>query len=270
MIKYRAIRFPRFAAALAVVLLLLAAAAMPATAAAPFVRDEYGALAADESAALEQTAQELENSYGCDVYFVTAGDTDGEDIREYAKSYYIANDLGYGPESSGILFFVAVESREYVTLTYGGGIDVSTDYRIDQVESEVVPYLSDEDWDGAAERWYALCTETLEYYAQNGEPIRAPAAEAEDTSPIAKLAMSAVPSFFAALVVCFALCRSMKTDIEKTEADEYAGELELSACADKYTHTTEVEEYDPPDKDRGDSDTSVDSDGFGGSSGGSF
>jgi len=268
MVKYKERRVPRLAAALAAIMLLLSITAMPAGADAPFVRDEYGALAEDRRVALEQTAQGLENNYSCDVYFVITGSIGDDDIREHAKGYYTSNALGYGAEHSGILFFVAAESRKYVTVTYGMGIDVSTDYRIAQVENELVPYLSSGDWNEAAARWYALCAETLEYYAQNGEPIRAPE---EETSPAAKLAMAAVPAFIASCFVCFLLCHGMKTNIEKTEADEYAGGLELGVCIDKYTHTTEVEEYDPPsDSHDRDDDTSVDSDGFGGSSGGSF
>ena len=56
------------------------------------------------------------------------------------------------------------------------------------------------------------------------------------------------------------------------EADDYIGAgLKLRVQRDHYTHTDRVEVYDPPHEESSSSGgSSVDSDGFGGSSGGSF
>lgn len=58
---------------------------------------------------------------------------------------------------------------------------------------------------------------------------------------------------------------------QKTEADEYMPGFTLRVKRDRYTHTTRERTYDPPQKESHSSGgSSVDSDGFGGSSGGSF
>ena len=71
--------------------------------------------------------------------------------------------------------------------------------------------------------------------------------------------------------ICRILYHQMKTARQKTEADEYMPGFTLRVKRDRYTHTTRERTYDPPQKESHSSGgSSVDSDGFGGSSGGSF
>ena len=120
----------RFAALLAALVLALCLS-IPAFAAAPLVRDEMGLFDADTYSQLEASAEAASNGHDCDVYFLVVDSIGDTDQRQYAKDYYLANGLGSGPEQSGILFLLAVGSRKYVTITYGGGVTAFTDYRID-------------------------------------------------------------------------------------------------------------------------------------------
>ena len=71
--------------------------------------------------------------------------------------------------------------------------------------------------------------------------------------------------------VCLVFYHQMKTAKEKTEADDYMPGLKLRVKRDVYTHTTQTRVYDPPKEEKSSGgDSSTDSDGFGGSSGGSF
>ena len=63
----------------------------------------------------------------------------------------------------------------------------------------------------------------------------------------------------------------MKTAKRKTQANDYLPGFALRVKRDRYTHTTRERTYDPPKKESSSSGgSSTDSDGFGGSSGGSF
>ena len=93
---------------------------------------------------------------------VNAAASNQTDQRQYAKDYYLANGLGSGSEQSGILFLLAVGSRKYVTITYGGGVTAFTDYRIEQIEDAVVPYLSDDDWAEAASEYLSTASRPLQ------------------------------------------------------------------------------------------------------------
>lgn len=100
-----------------------------------------GLFDADTYSQLEASAEAASDGHDCDVYFLVVDSIGDDDQRQYAKDYYLANGLGSGSEQSGILFLLAVGSRKYVTITYGGGVTAFTDYRIEQIEDAVVPYL---------------------------------------------------------------------------------------------------------------------------------
>lgn len=261
---------------------LLAAAVLalclcfPVLAAPPLVRDEYGLFDADTLAALEAAAEDASAGHDCDVYFLTV-DSIGEDAqydygpRSFAKNYYIENGLGSGSSQSGILFLMALGSRKYVTITYGRGVTAFTDYRIGQIEDEVVPLLSSGDYADAAQTYIDLCAATLDFYAENGEPRDSDNDPDNGLGVFGILIVVGIPLAIAALV-CGILYSQMKTAKCKTEANDYTGDgLKLRVQADHYTHTDRVQVYDPPHEESSSSGgSSVDSDGFGGSSGGSF
>ena len=250
--------------------LLCMALTLPAGAAAPLVRDECGIFDADTLADLEEEAESASEGHGVDVYFLVVDNIGDADQREYAKNYYISNGLGYGDEQSGILFLLAVGSRKYVTITYGGGVTAFTDYRIEQLEDEVVPLLSDGDYADAAQTYIDLCASTLDFYAENGEPLDYDNDPDGDLGLIGILIVVGIPMLIAA-VVCGILYSRMKTAQLKTEADDYIGAgLKLRVKTDRYTHTDRVEVYDPPQPESDSGGSTTDSDGFGGSSGGSF
>ena len=238
-------------------------------AARPLVIDERGIFDADTAAQLEQRAEAASEGHDCDVYFLVVGDIGDADQREYAKTYYSGHDLGSGDAHSGILFLLAVDSRKYVTITYGGGVTAFTDYRIQQMEDAIVPELSQENWADAARTYLDLAAETLDYYAEHGTPIDVDT-NSEPLGAEGLLFVIGIPVGIAALV-CGLLYRQMKTAKRKTEANDYMPGLELQVQKDRYTHTTQTRVYSPPKQESHSSGgSSTDSSGFGGSSGGSF
>ena len=255
----------RFAALLAALVLALCLS-IPAFAAAPLVRDEMGLFDADTYSQLEASAEAASNGHDCDVYFLVVDSIGDADQRQYAKDYYLANGLGSGSEQSGILFLLAVGSRKYVTITYGEGVTAFTDYRIEQQEDEIVPQLSDEEWADAAYTYIDMCDDALDYYADYGEPI-----DVDNDIGLEDLLIAMIFPLGISAFICLILYHQMKTARQKTEADEYMPGFTLRVKRDRYTHTTRERTYDPPQKESSSSGgSSVDSDGFGGSSGGSF
>lgn len=255
----------RFAALLAALVLALCLS-IPAFAAAPLVRDEMGLFDADTYSQLEASAEAASDGHDCDVYFLVVDSIGDTDQRQYAKDYYLANGLGSGSEQSGILFLLAVGSRKYVTITYGEGVTAFTDYRIEQQEDEIVPELSDEEWADAAYTYIDMCDDALDYYADYGEPI-----DVDNDIGLEDLLIAMIFPLGISAFICLILYHQMKTARKKTEADEYMPGFTLRVKRDRYTHTTRERTYDPPQKESNSSGgSSVDSDGFGGSSGGSF
>lgn len=223
--------------------LLCMALTLPAGAAAPLVRDECGVFDSDTLADLEEQAESASDGHDVDVYFLVVDDIGDADQRDYAKNYYISNGLGYGE-----------------------GVTAFTDYRIEQQEDEIVPQLSDEEWADAAYTYIDMCDYALDYYADYGEPI-----DVDNDIGLEDLLIAMIFPLGISAFICLILYHRMKTARQKTEADEYMPGFTLRVKRDRYTHTTRERTYDPPQKESHSSGgSSVDSDGFGGSSGGSF
>ncbi len=66
---------------------------------------------------------------------------------------------------------IALDSRDYVTITYGGGVTAFTDYRIAQIEDKIVPMLSDGSYYKASDTYIEMCADTLDFYAEKGAPL---------------------------------------------------------------------------------------------------
>ena len=144
----------------ALVLCLLCA--VPAFAEMPLVMDTYELFKPEATAELEQKAQDASAGHGVNVYLLTVPDIGGQNVREFAKDWYRDYDLGYGEGKSGILFLIALDSRDYVTITYGGGVTAFTDYRIAQIEDKIVPMLSDGTYYKASDTYIEMCADTLD------------------------------------------------------------------------------------------------------------
>ena len=149
-------------------LLLCLFCALPAFAEMPLVMDTYELFKPEATAELEQKAQDASAGHGVNVYLLTVADIGGQNVREFAKDWYRSYDLGYGEGKSGILFLIALDSRDYVTITYGGGVTAFTDYRIAQIEDKIVPLLSDGSYYKASDTYIEMCADTLDFYAEKG------------------------------------------------------------------------------------------------------
>lgn len=256
-----------WASALLAVLTFCLCLALPAGAAGSrCVRDEYGLFDAAALSTLEQTAGQAAEGHDCGVYYVTCANVGSQTAREYAKDYYRSQELGSGSQRSGVMFLVAMESRDYVTITYGSAVQAFSDGRIQTIEEKVQPLLSKGENLQAAQTFLQLCGDTLDYYARHGKPM-------PGGSGAGRVAVVLLVPLGIAGLVCGVLCSRMRTARPKTEAADYLSPegLVLHRQTDRYTHTTRSQVYDPPQQQSdSDSSSSVDLDGFGGSDGGKF
>ena len=251
----------------ALVLALCCAVLVWADDAMPLILDGYELFDDAANSSLEQRAENASAGHDCNIYFVTIDAIGDNSVREYAKWIYTTYDLGYSDERSGVLFLIALDSRDYVTITYGGGVTAFTDYRIEQIEDEIVPMLSDGNYQQAAETYIDRCGETLDYYETEGAPLDAP-----DNSGWVKALIVILVPLAVAGIVCAIFYAQMKTARTQSHAAAYMPEtgFTLHANQDIYTHTTETRTYSPEKDDHDSGGSSTDSDGFGGSSGGKF
>lgn len=251
-----------------------------------YVRDHYQLLSESSVQELENTAAQLANTYQCAPYITIVNDIGQKTVRDYAESYWLENNLGLSSDKDGIMFLFAVDSRDYVTITHGqgetGGITMFTDYRISQIEQEVVDELKDNNWEDACETFLNEVNQTCEYYRTNNtawdvsnDPIEA------RKDLIIKIAIAVLISAGVAGLLCWHWAGQMKTARAQTQANAYLeqGSLVLTQKSDRFVTTNrtvvKIQHEHNNDNDSGFSSgfgggSSVSSSGFGGSSGGKF
>ncbi len=131
-----------------------------------YVIDNAGLLYPEEIADLEANAAALSEDYGIDVVILTVDSLAGKTAQNYADDYYDTN--GYSED--GLLFLLAMEEREWYISTCGSVIYALTDYGIQQLGEDILPYLSSGAWyDG-----FCSFLDGLPYYLdayQTGSPI---------------------------------------------------------------------------------------------------
>lgn len=241
-----------------------------------FILDEAGLLTQAQRLKLESRAQKAAETYDCGVYVLTVDTMNGMERREYAKEYYANHKLGVGDFQNGIVFLVCMDTREYVTITYGRnpnkiteygpGIMAFTDEGIAAMEDAVTSNLSDGDYNGAFDTYMSTCVEYLDYYEEHGEGM----VPTSVSSILIRLAIVIFVPLLIALIVCMILKSQMKAARTAVTAGDYIPKdsFHLSLERDHYTHTTT--ERRKIEKESSSGGASVDSDGYGGSEGGHF
>ena len=148
-----------------VLLLVLSLCIIPSFAAEkPLVVDEAGLLTAEEVQTVEAKLQKLSDDTNMDFVIVTTTDLQGKSKQDYADDYYDYN----GYKDDGCLFLISMEERDWWISTKGYGITAITDYGIEVIEAEVVPFLSNGDYFEAFKK-YAKTVEEFINEANSGE-----------------------------------------------------------------------------------------------------
>ena len=239
-----------------------------------YVFDEYGALSSSEFSSLESHAATLADYYNQGVYlYITdtmghGGNPSPSERNEFARSFYLQHNLGLGADKQGIIFVIAVDSRDYVTVKKQASSDPFSDNGVDALESTVTDYLSNNNWYGGSKAYYDTVDEQLAYYAATGKQWTEP----DPISFILKiLAVLGIPAAVAGSVVRGEK-KAMQTAKERSEASEYLdrNSLNLTVSNDQFVNTTLVATPRPKDNDNGGSGWSNMGGGFSGSGGGKF
>ena len=277
-------RLARVASALFALILCASMMALPARALAAtdaatangaqsgtYVFDERGLFDSSQFDTLESKAQELANKYNMGVYFLTTTymggyvDPTSSQRTEYATNYYKEHQLGLNPGSNGygdgIMFVVAADSRDYVTVAYGQGSYAFSDKGIAKMEDDVTGYLGKDNWYGAAEAYYNDIGSQLAYYASHGS--------AQKPFSLFDWILRIALVLGIPLIVTFLVIRSwrsqMLTAVEQSEAGNYLDResVNLTRSNDRFVTTTLVATPRPKRSDSGGG-------GWGGGGGGGF
>ena len=209
-----------------------------------YVFDDYGVFSTEQYNHLEGMAEGLAEKYSMGVYFLATDLMNGnpnptaEERTRFASAYYVNHSLGLGSGKDGILFVIAVDSRDYVTVAYGQGSYSFSDKGISSMEDDVTGYLHDNKWFDAAQAYYNDIGTQLNYYAEKGKP-GTPLGPLDYVLRIGAIVL--IPLIIA-LIAVSGMKGKMKTAKEKTEARDYLDQssLVLTVSEDTFINSSVV------------------------------
>lgn len=254
---------------LAMLLLLLTVLAVPVHAEGTYVKDEAGLLTSQQRQTLETAAAEIGEKYQCGVYFISVPDfalTGETDVREAAKYRYRRDSLGIGSGKDGVLLFMSMDNRKMALITYGYGNTAITDKYNQMIRDEMKKDFRDDDWYKGLKTYVEMTGDCIKA-ARSGKNYHP---KAGGVHWVLAIGICVLAGTGGAWLVISILEKKLKSVAVGTNATAYAGpdRLQLTVKEDKYTGTTTRRVYSPPRSSSkgGRGGTSVDSDGFGGSS----
>lgn len=202
---------------------------------------------------------ELNRIYGVDVAVVTASSLDGKTAEEYADDFYDENEIGQGENKDGILLLISESERVWAISTSGSCIDAFTDSDLDYIAENLLDYLSDEDWSGAAISFADDCGPCLSAYAS--EPDDGNYSDDTDNdydyTPSVMyfnqvwLIGALIVGLIVALIVTLSMKRGMKSVSMKSSAADYlrSGSFTPGRSEDLFLYNTVSVTAKPKDDD---------------------
>ena len=197
----------------------------------PRLADDADLLTDSEEKELNQQLDTVSEEQECDVIVVTVDSLNGKTVEEYADDYYDDNGYGYGENSSGILFLVAMDDREWNISTSGDAITAFTDAGLAYMEDQFVSDLSDGAYLDAFSKYASLCDDFLTQ-AKNGEPY--------DTGHLPKKKVSPwwIPGdLLIGAIIAFVMALIKKTKLKSVKSQVTAGEYEKAGSLDLTVRT---------------------------------
>ena len=206
------------------------------------VADDSGRyLSAAEITDLTLKSQEIYSTYGLRVMLRITDNTRGYSL-DYNGLRNCANDI-YNQTFSGqdgMIFLVRMADRYCVTVTKGKGEEIFSRAILDEVEEDILHYLSDGEYHSAFSAYLKDVDSLLaryekgeRYYGEHAASLKTAAQRVVEALPITGI-FSAVVTALVMLIV-----RSrMKTAKKKHTASDYISDSALTRSQDLYLYTT--------------------------------
>ncbi len=197
------------------------------------VVDRAGIFSETETVSLAEKAQALGDQYHLSVVLVAIDHYADGTIAQFADDYYDEN--GYQPD--GLLFVVALDTREYYTSTAGKGISYLSDWEIDQMNEAAVSYLASGDYYKAYSAYLAEAEAML-----STDSGSAALSREENGQRLVLVSGSILLSFLVGLSAVLIMRGKMKTAREAGAADRYVvpGSFKLTQQQDIFLYRTHV------------------------------
>ncbi len=178
-----------------------------------YVDDQDNILSDNTEIKLEKELSQLSQQYGCDIVIVTFKNFNDHDFMSFVNDYY--DQRGF--DSDGIIYAVSSEYGYAQVNTHGTIQNSITNYGTDYLIDELLPILSDGNYDKAALKFVNLSEQFLKQ-AVNGSPYSYDNKIVTINQKLFYLVISVVVS----LIIAWFILNSMKNAMNTARAVDTA------------------------------------------------
>jgi uncharacterized protein len=181
--------------------------------------DNAEVLNSSDSTKILDKLNEISKRQSVDVTIVTVSDTENKSAQSFADEIYDENGYGQGSDFTGIVLFIATDTRDWAISTRGLAIKMFTDDGIQYISDKITSYLSDNNYSQAFMTYAELCDKFITQ-SKTGDPYTNKNLPKEPLSKI-WIAIAVGIGALIAFIVTSILKSQLKSVAYKSNATDY-------------------------------------------------
>lgn len=200
------------------------------------ITDGAGYLMQSELDELTKDLDAVREKYDFEVAIYTESTMTSATAEASADDIYDYNGYGAGENDDGIMLYICSGTREYHFTTHGKGLEYFNTNGLIYLESQVLPYLSEDDYYGAFNAYIETADELLEM-AESGTPYN----EKQYSTKylIGVIIVCLIAPLLIALWMMNGKLKKMKTAVENDYAANYMkpGSMNIAVSRDLFLYS---------------------------------
>ena len=182
--------------------------------------DNAGLVYEDKASEINDRLAGISDEYDFDVAIYTSDDASLYDAEAAADDFFDYNGYGVGPDRSGVVLYVNIETRDWHISTRGYGITAFTDAGIAYIGEQITSDLGDAEYADAFET-FADCSEDFIKQAKAGKPYDKGNMPKQPFPFFERLVISLIIGLVVAFVYVFILRNQLMSVSPKNSAADY-------------------------------------------------
>lgn len=174
------------------------------------VVDRANLLNDDEEASLAGHIYQFEEKYHSAIVILTVETLGDRSPRDYAEDFYVYNNYGYGGTKDGLIFLIAMDSRDWYIAVAEGAMDVVTDSAREDIFDACSSDLSNGNYYSSFDKFVSACDRKFQSY------------EEDHTFTIGKFFICLVAGLLLALIPLFFFIGQLQTVHPEKGASNYS------------------------------------------------
>lgn len=205
----------------------------------PHIMDTAKLLSKEDVSSLEKKLSDLSEKWQLELVVVTAQDSEGLEVSDYAEQIFTFCDYGYGESKDGILLLLSMKERDWYIATHGYGKTVLPDWRVESVGEKIVPGLSAGNYAKAFSAFADECADYADAVKNGYDDSDGHSNHGRAPLPIIVLPICFGIGLIIAVIVVLIMKSKLKTAVRQREANTYIkeGSFHVTESSDQFLYS---------------------------------